>query len=225
MDDNNKLIDSDFLIFSESISIPFTRRNISVTFSDKKYQVPDYLEKEITKRIESINKHSKAEGFEFFDDKVARLDDWSLDKKDSARTLRLDFSETSYYYFAPMNLGLDEPVTIDSNKNGQFTLRRLLGETPNELKNSKLPNPLSVNMSVVLISPSSKSGYKSSQIQKIVLSKRGQSRTLESQGTLSCLIGGTISIGESDIDASGNADLFKAVIREAKEELSFDLYR
>ena len=84
MDDNNKLIDSDFLILSESISIPFTRRNISVTFSDKKYQVPDYLEKEITKRIESINKHSKAEGFEFFDDKVARLDDWSLDKKDSA---------------------------------------------------------------------------------------------------------------------------------------------
>lgn len=225
MDDNNKLIDSDFLILSESISIPFTRRNISVTFSDKKYQVPDYLEKEITKRIESINKHSKAEGFEFFDDKVARLDDWSLDKKDSARTLRLDFSETSYYYFAAMNLGLDEPVTtIDSNKSGQFTLRRLLRETPNELKDSKLPNPLSVNMSVVLISPSSKSGYKSSQIQKIVLSKRGRSRTLESQGTLSCLIGGTISIGESDIDASGNPDLFKAVIREAKEELSFDLY-
>jgi hypothetical protein len=79
-------------------------------------------------------------------------------------------------------------------------------------------------MSVILISPSSKSGYKSNQTQKIVLSKRGRSRTLEAQGTLSCLIGGTISIGEGDIDASGNPDLFKAVIREAKEELSLDLY-
>jgi hypothetical protein len=118
------LTDSDFLILFESISIPITSRNISVTFSDKKYEVPGYLEKEITKRIESIKNHSKAEGFEFFDDKVARLDDWSLSNKDDARTLSLDFSETSYYYFAAMNLGLDEPVTIiDSNKSSQFTLR------------------------------------------------------------------------------------------------------
>jgi hypothetical protein len=224
-DNNNKLTDSDFLILYESISIPVTTRNISVTFSDKKYEVPDYLENEITKRIKSIKNRSEAEGFEFFDDKVARLDDWSLDKKDDARTLRLDFSETSYYHFAAMNLGLDEPVTtIGSNKSSQFTLRRLLGERPNDLKGSKLPNPLSVNMSVVLKSPSSKSGYKSNQTQKIVLSKRGRSRTLEAQETLSCLIGGTISIGEGDMDASGNPDLFKAVIREAKEELSLDLY-
>ena len=217
------MTDSDFLILFESISIPLTSRNISVTFSDKKYEVPDYLEKEITKRIESIKNHSKAEGFEFFDDKVARLDDWSLNKND-ARTLRLDISETSYYYFAAMNLGLDEPVTTIGSKISQFTLRRLLLETPNDLKGSKLPNPLSVNMSVVVISPSSKSGYKSNQTQKIVLSKRGRSHTLEAQGTLSCFIGGTISIGEGDIDASEKPDLFKAVLREAKEELTLDLY-
>ena len=164
MDDNNKLTDSDFLILFESISIPIISRNISVTFSDKKYEVPDYLEKEITKRIESIKNHSKAEGFEFFDDKVARLDDWALNMKDDARTLRLDFSETSYYYFAAMNLGLDEPVTTIDSKSSQFTLRRLLAETPSDLKGSRLPNPLSVNMSVVLVSPSSKSDTKNSFI-------------------------------------------------------------
>ena len=79
-EDNNKLTDSDFLILFESISIPITSRNVAVTFSNKKFEVPDYLKDEITKRIESIKKHSEVEGFEFFDDKVARLDDWSLNK-------------------------------------------------------------------------------------------------------------------------------------------------
>ena len=81
IDDNNKLTDSNFLIFFECISNPITSRNISVSFSDKKFEVPDYLEYEITKRIDSIKKHSTRKGFEFFDDKVARLDDWSLNKK------------------------------------------------------------------------------------------------------------------------------------------------
>ena len=177
--------------------------------------MPDYLEDEITKRIESIKKHSRGKGFELFDDRVARLDDWSLNKNYVARTLRLDFSETSYYYFAAMNLGLDEPVrTMDSDKSSQITLRNLLGETPDDLIGSRLPNPLSVNMSVILMSPSSKSGYKSKPTHKIVLSKRGRSRPLEAQGALSSLI---------DLDDSGNPDIFKAVVREAKEELSLDL--
>ena len=93
--------------------------------------MPDYLKDEITKRIESIKKHSVVEGFEFFDDKVARLDDWSLNKKYDARTLRLDFSETSYYHFAAMNLGLDEPATtVYNNKSSQNTLRSLLARRP-----------------------------------------------------------------------------------------------
>ena len=224
MDDDNKLTDSDFLILFESISIPITSRNVAVTFSNKKFEVPDCLKDEITKRIESIKKHSVVEGFEFFDDKVARLDDWSLNKNHAARTLRLDFSETSYYYFAAMNLGLDESVrTMDSDKSSQITLRNLLGETPDDLIGSRLPNPLSVNISVILMSPSTKSGYKSNPTHKIVLSKRGRSRTLEAQGALSSLIGGTISIGEGDLDDSGNPDIFRAVVREAKEELSLDL--
>jgi hypothetical protein len=225
MDKNNKLTDSDFLILFECVSIPITSRNVSVTFSDKKFEVPDYLEDEITTRIESFKKYSRRKGFELFDDKVARLDDWSLNKNYASRTLRLDFSETSYYYFAAMNLGLDEPVrTMDSDKSCQITLRNLIRETPDDLKGSRLPNPLSVNMSVILMSPSSKSGYKSDPTHKIVLSKRGRSRTLEAQGALSSLIGGTISIGEGDLDDSGNPDIFKAVLREAKEELSLDLY-
>lgn len=179
MDKNNKLTDSDFLILFECVSIPITCRNVSVTFSDKKFEVPDYLEDEITKRIESIKKHSKIEGFDFFDDRVARLDDWSFNKNNDNGILRLHFSETSYYYFAAMNLGLDEPVTtLDNNKRyfhdkrNQFTLRHLLGERSNDLKNSILPNPLSVNMSVLLVSPSSKSGSKSNLKPKIILSKR-----------------------------------------------------
>jgi hypothetical protein len=224
-------MDSDFLILFESILTPVKKQNISVTFSSRKYKLPSCLAKEITKRIESIKKHSKVEGFDFFDDKVARLDDWSFNKNDDDGIFRLHFSETSYYYFAAMNLGLNEPVTtLDNNKNyyhdkrNQFTLRHLLGERSNDLKNSKLPNPLSVNMSVLLVSPSSKSGNKSDLKPKIILSKRSKSHTLEAQGTLSCLIGGTISIGEGDMDATGNPDCFKTVVREAKEELSLDLY-
>jgi hypothetical protein len=225
------LIHSDFLILFESILTPVKRQNISVTFSSRKYELPSYLRKEVTKRIESIKKHSKVEGFDFFDDKVARLDDWSFTKNYDYGTLRLHFSETSYYYFAAMNLGLDQPVTtLDKNKKyyhdkrNEFTLRHLLGERSYDLKNSKLPNPLSVNMSVLLIPPSSKSGNKSNLKPKIILSKRSKSHNLEAQGTLSCLIGGTISIGEGDIDATGNPDSFKTVVREAKEELSLDLY-
>ena len=109
---------------------------------------------------------------------------------------------------------------MDSNKRSQNTLRSLLDEIPNDLRSSRLPDPLSVNMSVILNSPSSKSN----PTQKIILSKRDQSHTLEAPGTLSCLIGGTVSIGEGDIDGSGNPDIFKTVIREAKEELSLDLY-
>ena len=225
------MIDSDFLILFESILTPVKKQNISVTFSSRKYESPSYLVKEITKRIESIKKHSKIEGFDFFDDRVARLDDWSFNKNNDNGILRLHFSETSYYYFAAMNLGLDQPVTtLDNNKRyfhdkrNQFTLRHLLGERSNDLKNSILPNPLSVNMSVLLVSPSSKSGSKSNLKPKIILSKRSKSHTLEAQGTLSCLIGGTISIGEGDMDATGNPDCFKTVVRETKEELSLDLH-
>ena len=118
-----------------------------------------------------------------------------------------------------MNLVLDEPVTDVSSKN-QNSLRSLLDEIPNDLKNSRLPNPLSVNMSLILNSPSSqiKSNSKNS------LNQTRSIHTLEAPGTLSCLIGGTVSIGEGDIDGSGNPDIFKTVIREAKEELSLDLY-
>ena len=117
-----------------------------------------------------------------------------------------------------MNLGLDEPVrTMDSDKSSQISLRNLLGETPDDLKGSSLANPLSVNMSVILVSPSSKSGYKSNPTHKIVLSKRGRSRPLEAQGALSSLIGGTISIGEGDLDDSGNPDIFKTVSGKQKK--------
>ena len=218
IDDNNKL--TNFLILFECVSNPITSGNVSVSFTDKKYEVPDYLEDEIAKRIDSIKKHSTQEGFEFFDDKVARLDDWCLNKEYDAQTLRLDFSETSYYYFAAMNLGLDEPVTDVSSKN-QNSLRSLLDEIPNDLKSSRLPNPLSVNMSVILNSPSSKSN----PTQKIVLSKRHQSHTLEAPGTLSCLIGGTVSIGEGDIDGSGNPDIFQNSHPGSKRRIIFGLVR
>ena len=227
-----RLTDRDFGIFFESISTPLSKRDISVTFSNRKYVAPSNLEKEIERRIGSMKKLSKEKAFEFFDDRVARLDDWSFNKNsnDEHIMLKLHFSETSYYYFAAMNLSLDEPVISlagknrrhSCDKNSQFTLRDLLGEKCFDLKGSRLPNPLSVNMSVVIISSSSKSGYESNLKPKIILSRRGTSHTLEAPGTLSCLIGGTISIGEGDIDAAGNPDPFKTVIREAKEELNLE---
>jgi 8-oxo-dGTP pyrophosphatase MutT (NUDIX family) len=226
------LSDRDFGILFESISTPLAKQDISVSFSNRKYEAPNYLEKEIKRRIESMKKLSKEKGFKFFDDRVARLDNWSFNKNsnDQRLMLKLYFSETSYYYFGAMNLGLDEPVIeiADKNnrscdKNSQFTLRELFDEKYFDLKGSILPNPLSVNMSVVLISSSSKSGYKPNLKPKIILSKRSKSHTLEACGTLSCIIGGTISIGEGDKDAAGNPDPFRTVIREAKEELGLEL--
>ena len=106
-----RLTDRDFGIFFESILTPLTKRDISVTFSSRKYVLPSYLVKEIKRRIESIKKLSKEKAFDFFDDRVARLDDWSFNKNNDERImLKLHFSETSYYYFAAMNLSLDEPV-------------------------------------------------------------------------------------------------------------------
>ena len=55
------------------------------------------------------------------------------------------------------------------------------------------------------------------------MSKRSKSRTLEARGDLSCLVAGTISIGQGDIDPLGNPDPFRTVIREAKEGLSLGL--
>ena len=225
--------DSDFGILFESISTPLAKQDISVTFSNRKYEAPNCLKKEIKRRIESMKKLSKEKGFKFFDDRVARLDNWSINKNSNNRRLmlKLHFSETSYYYYTAMNLGLDEPVIeiadktkrYSCDKNSQFTIRELLGEKYFDLKGSILPNPLSVNMSVVLISSSSKSGYEPKLKPKIILSKRSKSHTLEACGTLSCLIGGTISIGEGDKDAAGNPDPLRTVIREAKEELNLEL--
>jgi hypothetical protein len=53
--------------------------------------------------------------------------------------------------------------------------------------------------------------------------RKSKSRTLEARGGLSCLVAGTISIGQGDIDPLGNPDPFRTVIREAKEELSLGL--
>lgn len=227
LNNNKELADRDFLILFESISRPIKRQNVSATFSHRKYEVPDYLIKEITSRIESIKRHSKEEGFEFFDDRIARLDDWHFN--DDTGMLILHFSETSYYYFAAMNLRLNEPVTTIDNKSyhqgkgKQLTLGHLLEERSKDLRNSRLPNPLSANVSVVLTSSPCESEIGSNRNPNLILSKRSKSYTLEAQGTLSCLIGGTISIREGDIDSAGNPDPFKTVTREAKEELSLDL--
>ncbi len=219
--------DCEFLILFESISRPIKRQDVSATFSNGKYEVPDYLIKEIASRIDSIERHSKEEGFEFFDDRIARLDDWHFN--DVAGMFILHFSETSYHYFAAMNLRLNEPVINIITKSyyhregKQPTLSELLKERPKDLRNSKLPNPLSANMSVILTSSPSKSENGSNLKSKLILSKLSKSYTLEAQGNLSCLIGGTISIKEGDIDPAGYPDPFKTVIREAKEELSLDL--
>ena len=222
--------DPNFLVLFESVSRPITRQNISCTFSNTKYKVPDYLKKEIISRTESIKRRSQEEGFEFFDDVVARLDNWHLNHDDSETKLSLHFSETTYYYFATMNLGLNNAVTTNNDirrysyKDKYPTLRDLLNEESNELWNSKLPNPLSVNMSVILKSTSSYDSEDGSNLKpKIVLSKRSKSRTLEARSGLSCLVAGTISIGQGDIDPLGNPDPFRTVIREAKEELSLGL--
>ncbi|VVC05241.1 Uncharacterised protein [uncultured archaeon] len=191
--------DTSFLVLVDAVGSPLTNSLIISKKSGPQYVPPQSLREEIDFRIGELKSRSQTNGFKFFDDNIARLDNWKFDKN----KLYLDFSETTYLEIAVLNLALDNPLKTQKTEK---TLRDFLNENPKEIKNSSLPNPLSINLSVILEDEG-----------KIVLSKRS-STNLEASGLLSTIVGGTISIGHNDIDPENNPDPFTTAVRETKEE-------
>jgi hypothetical protein len=192
-----------FFIFCNLIGSPITRDKFFSKLMNN-YLVPNSLNKEIELRIKELKEKSITNNIVFYDDSVARLNNWQYDGK----FLHLEFSKTTYFEFAALNGGINKHVT-ELNKN--ISLKEYLAEDPHDLRASRLPNPLGVNISVILDSES-----------KLAFSKRAYAN-FESPNVLSSVIGGTMSIGKGDLDSSGNPDPFKTVIREAHEEMGVEL--
>jgi hypothetical protein len=193
-----------FLILCDFVKSPVDKQKLMTTFSGKDYIVPHDLEKETQLRIEDLKKQSRIKNFVFFDDHIARLDNWNYCDK----ILKLSFSRTTYFQFAALNIKINELISTLTNKR---SLKEYLNEKTDDIRNSKLPNPLSANVSIIL----------EKELQ-IVLSKHS-SKNLESPNVLTNPIGGTVSIEQGDVDIQSTPNPFKTIIRESKEEMGLDL--
>lgn len=182
----------------------FGRSDVSCSFNNVFYSPPPSLREEVETRVSRLIELSKKEGFMFFDDTLARLDAFSIDENGK---MYLNFSKTTYFHFAALNKGFNEPISGEKNT----LLRSLLEEKPLKLETSKLPNPLGVIVSLVL-----------EPEMKIVLIKRS-TLNFESSGMMSTPIGGSLSLGSGDINDSGVPGPFETIIREAKEETGLDI--
>jgi len=203
---NTKLPTStdDFLILYESAKDPFTKKDIHPSFSKKRYEPPLELLPHIERKIEELKEQCKRNNLVFFDDRIARLDDWKVEN----HNLYLDFSETTYFHFAAMNLQVNEKFNHQGTKK---RLKDILGENIQDLRQSRLPNAFGVNISIILKKES-----------KIALVRRSN-KSFESSAVLSSAVAGTVSIGQGDLDAFGNPDPLKAASREALEELGISI--
>jgi hypothetical protein len=147
----------------------------------------------------------KREGFTFFDDMLARVDDVTI----QSNKLLIKFSKARYFHFAALNKGLDSPLLSMSEKSS--TLREFLNEDPYDLHTSMLPNPLGVVTSIVL-----------EPENKIVLTIHSN-RNFEGSGMIAAAIAGSLSINEGDLNFAGLPDPFKTIIREANEEIGLKI--
>lgn len=193
-----------FVILFDSLNRPLTRRNFLFKKSRKQYQIANTLQEEVKIRTTKLLARSKKSKFDFFNDEVARLNSWKYLNK----TLHLTFSSTNYFDFASLNAGLDDELYSTNN---DLTLRELLREDIKSLSKSVLPNPLSVNLSMVLVNES-----------KIVISLHSK-KNFEATGQYTTPIGGTVSLTEGDCGNTGIPDPFKTAQREAHEEMGLNI--
>jgi hypothetical protein len=192
-----------FILIAPDREFHIIQQDLITEYNNSEYSPPQSLIHETQIRIENLIERSKNEDFTFFDDILGRVDDVSM----QANKLLLKFSKTSYFHFAALNKGLDQPLSDVSG----VTLRYFVNEDPYDLRSSILPNPLGIVASLIL-----------EPENKLVLTIHSN-RNFEGTGMMAAPIGGSLSINEGDVKSSGLPDPFGTVAREANEELGISI--
>ena len=192
-----------FILIAPDREFHLLPHDLIAEYKNSEYSPPQSLINETQIRIENLIERSKKEDFAFFDDILGRVDDVSM----QANKLLLKFSKTSYFHFAALNKGLDQPLLDVSG----VTLRNFLKEDPYDLSSSILPNPLGIVASLIL-----------EPENKLVLTIHSN-RNFEGTGMMAAPIGGSLSINEGDVNSSGLPDPFSTAAREANEELGISI--
>jgi len=192
-----------FILIAPDREFHIIQQDLITKYNNSEYSPPQSLINETQIRIENLIERSKNEDFTFFDDILGRVDDVSM----QANKLLLKFSKTSYFHFAALNKGLDQPLSDVSG----VTLRYFVNEDPYDLRSSILPNPLGIVASLIL-----------EPENKLVLTIHSN-RNFEGTGMMAAPIGGSLSINEGDVKSSGLPDPFGTVAREANEELGISI--
>jgi 8-oxo-dGTP pyrophosphatase MutT (NUDIX family) len=192
-----------FILIAPDRGFHLLPQDLIAEYNNSEYSPPQSLINETQIRIENLIERSKKEDFAFFDDILGRVDDVSM----QANKLLLKFSKTSYFHFAALNKGLDQPLSDVSG----VTLRYFLKEDPYDLRSSILPNPLGIVASLIL-----------EPENKLVLTIHSN-RNFEGTGMMAAPIGGSLSINEGDVNPSGLPDPFSTAAREANEELGISI--
>jgi NUDIX domain len=197
-----------FIVIVGGYQAKFHAAKVISEFNNTLYRPPNYLVQEVRERIQNLKELSKAKGFKYFNDYLARLDGFRA-KPDNVLLLR--FSRTDYFTFSALHKGLDRPIMIQKQPSSlslSLSSRSTLNENLIDFEHSRLPNPLAVVVSLIL-----------QPERKIVLVKRSK-QNFESTGLLSTPIGGSISLGSGDINSNNfSPDPIKTVIRETQEEI------
>ena len=192
-----------FILLAPDREFHIVQQDLITEYNNSQYSPPQSLINETRIRIENLTERSKKEDFAFFNDILGRVDNVSM----QANKLLLKFSKTSYFHFAALNKGLDQPLSDASG----VTLRYLLNEDPYDLCSSILPNPLGIVSSLIL-----------EPENKLVLTIHSN-HNFEGTGMTAAPIGGSLSINEGDVNFSGLPDPFSTVAREANEELGISI--
>jgi hypothetical protein len=194
-----------FILIAPDQGFQLFHHDLLLEYNDSEYLPPQHLADETKIRTEHLIERSKKEGFTFFDDMLARVDDVTI----QSNKLLIKFSKARYFHFAALNKSLDTPLLNMSEKTS--TLREFLNEDPYDLHTSMLPNPMGVVTSVVL-----------EPENKIVLTIHSN-RNFEGSGMIAAAIAGSLSINEGDLNFAGLPDPFKTIIREANEEIGLNI--
>jgi hypothetical protein len=195
-----------FIVIVGGYGTEFHADKIRSEFTNTLYRPPRFLIEKVQERVQNLKKISKAKGFKFFNDYLARLDSFKVTPDN---LLVLKFSKTDYFTFSALHNVLDVPIVIRKQPS---SLRSILNENPFEFEHSMLPNPLAVVISLIL-----------EPERKIVFIKRSQ-QNFEGSGLLSTPIAGSISLNSGDVNTSHfSPDPIRTTIKETQEEVGLKI--
>lgn len=144
-------------------------------------------------------------GAKLFNGRVVRLEDWSYQAEGATPSLVFKFRPTNWFSFAVTNFSLEQRV-------GNQSVKTLLPEEPKRMQGAKRANNMAVSINILI-----EEGKK----RYVVLTQRSK-QNANYPGVWGHTAGGDID-PELDINQEGEIDPLKAVVRELKEELGYEL--